>query len=81
MRVAFVTQRDEAAVLLDDSMTIILDHLGQIDNIPHDLVDGKLAGHFGRTLAGIETAMERIRDRWSPIIYTPTGGDREQMVP
>jgi hypothetical protein len=81
MRVAFVTQRDEAAVLLDDSMTIILDHLGQIDNIPHDLVDGKLAGHFGRTLAGIESAMERIRDRWSPIIYTPTGGDREQMVP
>lgn len=82
MRVAFVTHRDEAATMMDESLMVILDHLGHIDNIPHDLVDAKLSGHFARTIAGIESAVERIRDRWSPIIYTPTAGsDRGQMVP
>jgi len=84
MRIAFVTHRDEASELLDESFTAILDRLGQIDNIPPDLVDAKLAGHMGRAIAGIDAAIERLRDRWSPIIYTHPGEEQrteEPMVP
>lgn len=78
-RVVFITQKKEAIGVIDESMVQILDSLGTLNSIPHDLLDAELSGKLSQCIAAVEAGVRRLRDFYSSYVVTPL--DFSDVVP
>ena len=78
-RVVFITQKKEAMGIVDESTVQILDSLGTLNTIPHDLLDAELSGKLSQSIAAVEAGVRRLRDFYSSYVVTPL--DSAGLVP
>jgi len=61
-QLVFVTQKQEALALIEESFTTILKHLGYMNNIPQELMDAELTTRLTFTVSAIKAGLHRIED-------------------
>lgn len=78
-RVVFITQKKEAMGVIDESMVMILDALGTLNTIPHELLDAELSAKLSQCIAAVGAGVIRLRDFYSSYVVTPA--DSADLVP
>jgi len=73
---ALVLHKREAVELIEENTPAILKLIGQIENIPKDLIDAELAGQISFFLSALEAALQRCRDEFEIHMFIPGKKER-----
>lgn len=73
---ALVVHKREAIELIQETTPEILQLIGQVENIPKDLIDAELAGQVSFFLSALEGALQRCRDEFEIHMFIPGKKER-----
>lgn len=61
--------KKDAAELIRTANERVLEALGELSGIPHDLVDAELAGYLKTCVASIETGMNKLKSDFAEVVH------------
>lgn len=78
-KIIFITQKQEALALVEESFNYVLESLGNINNIPQELMDADLTAKLSYTMSAIKAGIRRIENAF--FIQLTTANDEIGILP
>ena len=80
-RLIFVQQKVDALALIEESISFNHRMLGDISNIPHELIDAEVAGRLSIAVASIETSLGIIKNTFFAQLVPVVTDNEFDLVP